>query len=183
MVSTGTMTQTILTSVMRREGQFMRWFCPPAQCQVGPPSPRPSPPGEGGRHGASRKPRCSTRFGRAFPFCSGCYVNTLAVRFDKNRTTILRLPGREGRGALPLNWALPRAHIFSLSPRGTSGERVGERGIPGKKALLSPALSCLGGKRGRRSNRQVRCYRLIQRRWGRAEGERLIQYSTYPDQT
>jgi hypothetical protein len=31
-------------------------------------------------------------------------------------------------------------HKFPLSPRGTSGERDGERGIP-KSGLLSPALS------------------------------------------
>src|SRR6266545_320022 len=32
-------------------------------------------------------------------------------------------------------------HFASLSPRGTSGERVGERGEIDKKRLLSPALS------------------------------------------
>ncbi len=51
----------------------------------------------------------------------------------------------------------PPPGIFSLSPRGTSGERAGERGFPfrlvalvaSKTALLSPALSSLGGMRGR----------------------------------
>jgi hypothetical protein len=33
---------------------------------------------------------------------------------------------------------------FSLSPRGTSGEKVRERGIPQKTCLLSPALSSIG---------------------------------------
>jgi len=35
--------------------------------------------------------------------------------------------------------------MFSLSPRGTSGERVGVRGI---QDLLSPALSSFGGGEG-----------------------------------
>src|SRR6266496_131313 len=40
---------------------------------------------------------------------------------------------------------------FSLSPWGTNGERVGERGFRfGPTTLLSPALSSLGGRRGRR---------------------------------
>ena len=36
-----------------------------------------------------------------------------------------------------------------LSPRGTSGERIEERGIPGKTRLLSPALSSIRWRRGR----------------------------------
>src|SRR5438046_850385 len=52
-------------------------------------------------------------------------------------------------GTTAIELVRPRTQIFSLSPRGTSGERVGERGIPGKTTLLSPALSSLGGRRGR----------------------------------
>ena len=44
----------------------------------------------------------------------------------------------------------------SLSPRGTSGERAGERGIPDQTALLSPALSF---RRGRRGGRRSWCGR------------------------
>src|SRR5438093_3579196 len=52
----------------------------------------------------------------------------------------------------------PQTKIFSPPPRETRGERAGERGIPGKTALLSPALSSLGGRRGRRNRfaKQIR---------------------------
>ena len=36
--------------------------------------------------------------------------------------------------------------LYPLSPRGTSGERDGERGNLKKKFLLSPALSSLSGE-------------------------------------
>src|SRR5688572_343766 len=39
----------------------------------------------------------------------------------------------------PTTWT----RVFSLSPRGTSGERVGERGHPERGFLPSPALSSL----------------------------------------
>src|SRR5436309_61323 len=41
-------------------------------------------------------------------------------------------PPRARQVSLRLELVTPRTRIFSLSPRGTSGERVGERGIPGK---------------------------------------------------
>jgi hypothetical protein len=44
--------------------------------------------------------------------------------------------------SLPVNWILMRL-FFSLSPRGKSGERAGERGYPKMKLLLSSTLSSL----------------------------------------
>src|SRR5437667_1845774 len=48
----------------------------------------------------------------------------------------LPLPGR-GPGPTAIELATSRPRIFSLSPRGTSGERVGERG----NLLLTPNAS------------------------------------------
>ena len=38
-------------------------------------------------------------------------------------------------------------HFVPLSPRGTSGERAGERGVPNPNGLLSPTLSSLWEER------------------------------------
>src|SRR5439155_14881911 len=38
-------------------------------------------------------------------------------------------------------------HFVPLSPRGTSGERAGERGVPSPNGLLSPTLSSLWEER------------------------------------
>ena len=49
------------------------------------------------------------------------------ARSRRNRRSILRGMRSLPSGALPNNQPLARA-VFSLSPRGTNGERVGERG-------------------------------------------------------
>src|SRR5213596_2043773 len=68
----------------------------------------------------------------------------------------------EGSRALPLNEAALPLGVSSLSPRGTSGERAGERGIQVKTALLSPTLSSLCGEERENSSLHRRFYSLIQ---------------------
>src|SRR5260221_3624426 len=54
--------------------------------------------------------------------------------FPESGYSAVRSIGDKGTGS-------SRRCVFSLSLRGTSGERVGERGNPIKTRLLSPALS------------------------------------------
>jgi len=56
--------------------------------------------------------------------------------------------------------------LFFLSPRGTSGERIEERGKPIKTALLSPALSSLRREEREKSKCHPQVYALIQQQWG-----------------
>jgi hypothetical protein len=53
--------------------------------------------------------------------------------------------------SLTTNW---RSKTGSLSPREARAGRESERGVP--SGLLSPTLSCLGGRRGRSSSHSVR---------------------------
>jgi len=57
---------------------------------------------------------------------------------------------------------MQRLLIFFLSPRGTSGERIEERGKPMKTVLLSPALSSLRREEREKSKRHSHFHALIQ---------------------
>jgi len=55
-----------------------------------------------------------------------------------------------------------RPLVFCLSPGGTSGERIEERGNPMETALLSPALSSLRREEREKSKRALHFHSIIQ---------------------